>query len=95
MNTLDLRVKQVCNSSGVSVIAYGGYRSFALQVDKSRKHAGGNDLVLVVNALVERYEKLGLKREVLWSIAKNIFNVCPPQALNPANKTDRRSPGDD
>ena len=71
-------VKQVCVSRGVSIISLSGYRSFALQMDKTRKHASGHDLELVVGALVARYAKLGLDRKVLTEIARSVFNVALP-----------------
>jgi hypothetical protein len=73
-------VKQVCVSRGVSVVSLCGYRSFALQVDKTRKRVSGHDLRLVVNALVERYVKLGLERKVLEAIRTDVFNVSAPIA---------------
>ena len=78
VDSIDVQVRQVCNGHGVGVIAFGGYRSFALQVGKSQNRAGGEDLSLVVNVLVERYAKLGLDPKVLWSIASEVFNVRPP-----------------
>ena len=73
-------VKQVCTGHGVSVVSLSGYRTFALQVDKTRKHAQGRDLALVVGALVSRYVKLGLERKVLEDIARTVFNVAVPKA---------------
>ena len=75
-------VKQVCMSHGVSVLTLSGYRSFALQVDKTRKRVGGKDLELVVGALVGRYEKLGLERKVLEAIAVHVFSVRVPARPN-------------
>jgi hypothetical protein len=72
------KVKQVCVAHGVSVIALSGYRSFALQVDKTRKRVSGHDLELVVGALVERYVKLGLNRKVLTDVAYRVFTVRVP-----------------
>jgi len=73
-------VKQVCVSRGVSVVTLSGYRSFALQVNKTRKQLGGRDLELVVGALIRRYVKLGLDRSVLADIARSVFNVAVPPA---------------
>ena len=50
------RVRSLCFSRGVSVTAVSGYCSFALQVEKTRKHAQGRDLQLVVGALEARPE---------------------------------------
>jgi hypothetical protein len=74
-------VKQECFSHGVSVITLHAYRNFALQVEKTRKGLGGNELAVVVAALVERYVKLGLDRRVLEDIAYNVFNVRPPKPV--------------
>jgi len=60
------------------LIILGAYRSFALQVDKTKKRVGGRDLQFVVSALVGRYEAQGLEREVLEDIAWSVFNVAPP-----------------
>jgi hypothetical protein len=79
-DVLGRRVKQVCVSRGVSVIALSGFRGFALQVDKTRKRVSGHDLELVVGALVTRYAKLGLDRNVLAEIAHSVFNVVVPPA---------------
>jgi hypothetical protein len=72
------KVRQVCNARGVTVVAYAGYRRFALQVDRTRKRVSGQDLELVVGALVERYVKLGMDRTVLVAIAFEVFNVRVP-----------------
>jgi hypothetical protein len=72
---LGRKVKQVCVSRGVSEVSLSGYRSFALQVDKTRKRVSGHDLELVVGALAARYVKLGLDRNVLAEIARSVFNV--------------------
>lgn len=74
------RVKSLCFRHGVSVTAISGYYGFALQVDKTRKRAGGEDLALLVGPLVRRYVELGLDREVLEDIAYTVFNVRPPTA---------------
>jgi hypothetical protein len=74
------KVKQLCSSRGVSVVYLSGYRSFALQVEKTRKRGSGHDLTLVVGALVTHYAKLGLDRKVLAEIAYNVFNVVVPPA---------------
>jgi len=76
-DALGRRVKQVCVSRGVSVVSLSGYRSFALQVDKTRKRVSGHDLELVVGALAARYVRLGLDRKVLSEIARSVFNVSP------------------
>ena len=73
------KVRQVCNARGVTVVAYAGYRRFALQMDKTRKRVSGHDLELVTSALVERYVKLGLDRIVLSAIAHEVFNVRVPK----------------
>ena len=72
------KVKQVCNARGVTVVAYTGYRRFALQVDKTRKRVSGHDLQLVVGVLVARYVKQGLDPKVLRDIAYLVFNVSLP-----------------
>ena len=77
-DSLGRRVKQVCVSRGVTVVALSGYRSFALQVDKTRKRVSGHDLQLVTSALVTRYVKLGLDQKVLRDIAYLVFNVSLP-----------------
>ena len=51
------------------------YRTFALQVRKTTKQVQGTDLALVTGSLVERYTKMGLRREVLADIAYHVFNV--------------------
>jgi len=79
-NVLGRMVKQVCTGHGVSVVTLSGYRIFALQVDKTRKRVQGTDLALVVQALVERYVKMGLERKVLVDIAYHVFNVVVPVA---------------
>ena len=71
-------VKQVCVSRGVSVVFLSGYRSFALQVNKTKKQVRGRDLELVVGALIRRYVKLGLDRKVLAEIARSVFSVEAP-----------------
>ena len=72
-------VKQECFSHGVGVITLHAYRDFALQVEKTRQRLGGNELAVIVAALVERYVKLGMDRKVLEDIAHNVFNVSPPK----------------
>jgi hypothetical protein len=79
-DVLGRRVKQVCVSHGVRVLTLSGYRSFALQVDKTRRRVSGRDLELIVGALVGRYVKLGLERKVLADIAYHVFNVRVPVA---------------
>jgi hypothetical protein len=74
-NWLDSYVKQVCFGHGVPVIFLGAYRTFALQVQKAKKHAKGDDLAIVTRALVERYTEKGLRREVLASLAFDVFNI--------------------
>ncbi len=81
--SLRRRVKSVCCARGVSVTAVSGYYSFALQVDKTRKRAKGNDLAVVVAALVERYVKLGLDRKVLEAIRHDVFSIGPPLERRP------------
>lgn len=83
-DVLGRQVKQVCTGHGVSVVTLSGYRTFALQVDKTRKHAQGRDLALVVGALVGRYVKLGLERKVLEAIALNVFNVAVTKTCSKA-----------
>ncbi len=77
-NRFDLMVKQVCIGHGVPIITLSSYRTFALQVQKTAKHAKGDDLAVVTRALVERYTGKGLRREVLVSIAFDLFNVAVP-----------------
>jgi hypothetical protein len=72
------KVRQVCVARGVGVISLSGYRSFALQVDKTRRQVSGLDLELVAGALVARYVKLGLDRRVLEAIAHDVFNLNVP-----------------
>jgi hypothetical protein len=72
------RVKVVCCMNGVSVTSVSGYWNFAQQVEKTRKRAQGHDLAVVVAALVERYVKLGLEREVLEAIRFNVFTIGAP-----------------
>jgi len=72
------RVKSLCFTHGVSVTAVSGYCSFALQVEKTRKLAKGNDLAVVAAALVERYVKLGLARKVLEAIRHDVFSIGTP-----------------
>ncbi|MBN2465712.1 hypothetical protein JXD38_08860 [candidate division WOR-3 bacterium] len=72
------KVKQVCVAHGASAISLNGYRSFALQVDKTRKQVSGHDLELVAGALVERYVKLGLDGKALRDIVYKVFNVRVP-----------------
>lgn len=74
------RVKAVCFAHGVSVIAVSGYYNFTLQVEKTRKRVQGDDLAVVVAALVERYVKLGLERKVLEAIRTQVFGVRAPTA---------------
>ncbi len=73
------KVRQVCNARGVSLVAFSGYRRFALQVDKTRKRVSGQNLVIVTGALVARYVKQGLDQEVLKAIAYEVFNVWVPE----------------
>ena len=54
------------------------YWNFAQQVEKTRKRVQGYDLAVVVAALVERYVKLGLEREVLEAIRFNVFTIGAP-----------------
>jgi len=75
------RVKTVCCKHGVSVTAVSGYCNFALQVEKTRKRVRGHDLAVIVAALVERYVKLGLEREVLEAIRFNVFSIGPPAKM--------------
>jgi hypothetical protein len=75
-NWLDSYVKQVCFGHGVPVIYLGAYRTYALQVRKATKHAQGEDLAVVIRALVERYAEKGLRRKVLVSIAFDVFNIA-------------------
>ena len=72
------RVKVVCCRHGVSVTAVSGYWNFAQQVEKTRKRVRGNDLAVVVAALVERYVKLGLEQKVLEAIRFDVFTISPP-----------------
>ena len=74
-NRLDLMVRQVCFGHGVALMTMGAYRAFALQVRKATKHVQGTDLAVVTGSLVERYTKMGLRREVLTAIAYDVFNV--------------------
>jgi len=71
-------VKQVCIGHGVSVITLGAYRTYALQVRKATKRVHGTDPALVAGSLIERYAKMGLRREVLAAIAYDVFNVVVP-----------------
>jgi len=77
---LGRQVKQVCVGHGAAVMTLGRYGNFALQVDQTRKRAGGEDLALLVGALVSRYVELGLDREGLEDIAYTVFNVRLPTA---------------
>ena len=71
----DLVVKQVCCGYGVALMTLASYRAYALQVRKAKKHAKGDDLAVVAASLVERYTKMGLRREVLAAIAYDVFNI--------------------
>jgi hypothetical protein len=74
--TLDLWVKQACNTYGVTVTTVFWYRNYALQVRKATKrYYGGDELIATTGALVERYTKMGLRREVLAAIAHDLFNI--------------------
>lgn len=74
------RVKSVCCRHGASVTSVSGYCSFALQIEKTRKRVQGNDLAVVVAALVERYVKLGLERKLLEAIRHEVFSIDKPVA---------------
>jgi len=76
--TLHRRVRVECCAHGVGVVQMKGYWNFAQQVEKTRKRARGNDLVVVAAALVERYVKLGLEREVLEAIRFDVFTIIAP-----------------
>jgi len=72
------RVKTVCCMHGVGVLRMKDYWNFAQQVEKTRKRVRGNDLAVVVAALVERYVKLGLEQKVLEAIRFDVFTISPP-----------------
>ena len=72
------RVKVVCCMHGVGALQMKDYWNFAQQVEKTRKRVRGHDLAVVVAALVERYVKLGLEREVLEAIRFNVFTIGAP-----------------
>ena len=71
-------MKVVCCAHGAGVVQMKGYWNFAQQVEKTRKRVQGYDLAVVVAALVERYVKLGLERDVLESIRFNVFTSSAP-----------------
>jgi len=76
--TLHRRVRVECCAHGVGVVQMKAYWNFAQQVEKTRKRVQGYDLAVVVAALVERYVKLGLERDVLESIRFNVFTISAP-----------------
>jgi hypothetical protein len=74
------RVKAVCCKHGAPITAVSGYCNFAMQIGKTRNRVQGDDLVIVVAALVERYVKLGLERKVLDAIRSEVFSIGAPAA---------------
>jgi hypothetical protein len=74
-DVLGRKVKQVCVSHGVSVVELSGFRSFALQLDKTRKRVSGHDFEVVACAVAEHCSKMGMRRDVLAAIAYDVFNV--------------------
>ncbi len=74
------RVKFLCGMKGVSVIRIIDYQRFAGQIQAARRTLRGNELQLFATAQVNRYEAVGLKREVLLFVLKNEFTLTLPDS---------------
>jgi len=83
LGCLDVSVRTLLCKLGISVIQFVPYQNFVMQAEKVKQTFVDDNGVLVpcearehaLRALVEKYVKLGLKREVLCGILSNVMNV--------------------
>jgi len=80
---LNISVRTMLSGHRVGVIQFVPYRNFVMQADKVKRTMLDKDDLAVpyearehaLRALVEKYVKLGLKREILQDLLRNILSL--------------------
>ncbi|MEO0073724.1 MAG: hypothetical protein ABIK43_03560 [candidate division WOR-3 bacterium] len=79
LTAMELQVKQVLDSKGVSIIQYPFYLSFGREIWRLIRHElSGSSLAREVAVLIMKWKDRGLSQTVLESIRSEVFNVPPP-----------------
>jgi len=81
ITAMELQVKQVCDSAGVSTIQYPFYLNFGRELwALSRKDISGESYAKEAAILVTKWTARGLTQAVLQAIRTDVFNVAAPVA---------------
>jgi len=75
---MEIAVKQVLNSVGVSVAAVADYLCFGREMWSKCKTHAGETMKIEAAVLIAKWVARGLTLSVLESIRTDVFNVGPP-----------------
>ena len=75
---MEIAVKQVLNSAGVSVAAVADYLCFGREMWSKCKTHAGETMKMEAAILITKWSSRGLSTSVLESIRTDVFNVGPP-----------------
>ena len=81
ITAMELQVKQVCDSAGVSTIQYPFYLNFGREMwALSRKDISGESFAKEAAILITKWTARGLTQAVLQALRTDVFNVAAPVA---------------
>jgi len=81
ITAMELQVKQVCDSAGVSTIQYPFYLNFGRELwALSRKDISGESYAKEAAVLITKWTGRGLTQAVLQAVRTDVFNVAAPVA---------------
>ena len=75
---MEIAVKQVLNSVGVSVSDVADYLCFGREMWSKCKTHAGETMKIEAQVLIDKWVARGLTQSVLESIRTDVFNVGPP-----------------
>lgn len=75
VHLVDMQVKELLIRRGVSMLQYVPFANFARQIGRLCRCHGAGVRQAGVAELVSRYEEMGLPREVLVDICREIFEL--------------------
>lgn len=82
LTTMELAVKQVCDTAGVPTISYPGYLGFGRELFKkqARQDFSGESLAQFAAVVMAKWAARGLTQAVLTSIRNDVFAIPAPAA---------------
>jgi len=80
--TMELAVKQVCDTAGVPTILYPSYLNFGRELFKkqSRQEFSGESLAQIAAVMLAKWTARGCTQAVLQDIRNTVFGITAPSA---------------